>query len=150
MPKMLTLAQIDQFRSDGYLAPIRIMSEEVAAEIRARLEDHERRSGGPLRGDLKHKSHLLFTWLADLVRKDTILDAIEDLYGPNILCWNTNFFIKEACNPAFVSWHQDFDLLGTGQAGRRNGLGCALGEQQGERGDGGDPRHAHYGPDSAP
>lgn len=112
MPKMLTQAQIDQFQSDGYVAPIRIMSEEEAAEIRARLEDHERKSGGPLRGALKHKSHLLFTWLADLVRKDTILDAIEDLYGPNILCWNTNFFTKEARNPAFVSWHQDSTYWG--------------------------------------
>jgi non-heme Fe2+,alpha-ketoglutarate-dependent halogenase len=27
--------------------------------------------------------------------------------GPNILCWNTNFFIKEAASPGFVSWHQD-------------------------------------------
>ena len=88
------------------------MSEDAAAEIRARLEDHERKSGGPLRGALKHKSHLLFTWLADLVRKDAILDAIEDLYGPNILCWNTNFFTKEARNPAFVSWHQDSTYWG--------------------------------------
>jgi len=112
MPKILTQAQVDQFRSDGYIAPVRIMSEEAAAAIRARLEDHERNSGGPLRGDLKVKSHLLFTWLADLVRKDTILDAIEDLYGPNILCWNTNFFIKEPRNPAFVSWHQDSTYWG--------------------------------------
>ena len=112
MPKMLTQAQIDQFQRDGYVAPIRIMSEEAAAAIRARLEDHERESGGPLRGALKHKSHLLFTWLADLVRKDTILDTIEDLYGPNILCWNTNFFTKEPRNPAFVSWHQDSTYWG--------------------------------------
>ena len=37
---------------------------------------------------------------------------VEDLYGPDLLCWTTNFFIKEKANPAFVSWHQDFDLLG--------------------------------------
>ncbi|HEY5310408.1 MAG TPA: phytanoyl-CoA dioxygenase family protein, partial [Casimicrobiaceae bacterium] len=39
-------------------------------------------------------------------------DAIEDLYGPNLLCWSTNFFIKEAANPAFVSWHQDSTYWG--------------------------------------
>jgi non-heme Fe2+,alpha-ketoglutarate-dependent halogenase len=28
------------------------------------------------------------------------------------LCWTTNFFIKEANNPAFVSWHQDSTYWG--------------------------------------
>jgi non-haem Fe2+, alpha-ketoglutarate-dependent halogenase len=112
MPKKLTQAQIDQFHRDGYVTAIRVMSEDAAAEIRARLEDHERKTGGPLRGALRHKSHLLFTWLAELVRRDTMLDAIEDLYGPDLLCWTTNFFIKEPRDPAFVSWHQDSTYWG--------------------------------------
>ena len=112
MPKILTQAQIDQYWRDGYVPRLRVMSVEEANAIRARLEAHEREAGGPLRGDLRHKSHLLFTWLADLVRKDTIVDAIEDLYGPNLLCWTTNFFIKEGRNPAFVSWHQDSTYWG--------------------------------------
>jgi non-heme Fe2+,alpha-ketoglutarate-dependent halogenase len=88
------------------------MSEADALEIRARLEAFEKKTGGPLKGDLRHKSHLLFSWLGDLVRQDRIVDAIEDLYGPNLLCWTTNFFIKEANNPAFVSWHQDSTYWG--------------------------------------
>ena len=28
------------------------------------------------------------------------------------ICWTTNFFIKEANNPAFVSWHQDSTYWG--------------------------------------
>ena len=63
-------------------------------------------SGGPLKGDLRHKSHLLFACLAELVRCRSILDTVEDLHGPNLLCWTTNFFIKEAADPAFVSLHQ--------------------------------------------
>src|SRR5207248_9994115 len=63
-------------------------------------------------GALRHKSDLLFTWLADLVCNSKMVDAIEDLYGPNLLCWTTNFFIKEAQNPAFVSWHQDSTYWG--------------------------------------
>lgn len=107
MPKLLTEAQIEHYHTHGFLAPIRVMPAEAAAEIRHRLERFEADSGGPLRGDLRHKSHLLFPWLADLVRHDTILDAVEDLYGPDLLCWTTNFFIKEPANPAFVSWHQE-------------------------------------------
>src|SRR5262249_5879183 len=51
----------------------------------------------------------------DLVRHPRILDAVEDLYGPDILCWTTNFFIKEKANPAFVSWHQDSTYWGLSQ-----------------------------------
>jgi len=65
-----------------------------------------------LRGDLRHKTHLLFPFLAELVRHAKILDAIEDLLGPDILCWSSNFFIKEAADPAFVSWHQDSTYWG--------------------------------------
>src|SRR5690349_17009721 len=112
MPKLLTQAQIDTFHRDGCVFPIRVMSEADAAALRARLEAFERETGGPLKGALRHKSHLLFTWLGDLVRNRNIVDAIEDLYGPNLLCWTTNFFIKEANNPAFVSWHQDSTYWG--------------------------------------
>jgi ectoine hydroxylase-related dioxygenase (phytanoyl-CoA dioxygenase family) len=112
MPKILTQAQIDQFSRDGCLFPVRVMPEAQALEIRRKLEAFEAQTGGPLKGALRHKSHLLFTWLADLVRNSQIVDAIEDLYGPNLLCWTTNFFIKEADNPAFVSWHQDSTYWG--------------------------------------
>ena len=112
MPKILTQAQIDQFWRDGCVFPVRVMPEAEALEIRRRLETFESENGGPLKGALRHKSHLLFTWLGDLVRNNCIVDAIEDLYGPNLLCWTTNFFIKEADNPAFVSWHQDSTYWG--------------------------------------
>lgn len=112
MPKILTEAQTAQFRADGYVAPVRVLSEAAAAEIRDRLESYERGTGGPLRGDLRHKSHLLFRFISDLVHHEGIVDAIEDLYGSDLLCWNTNFFIKEAANPAFVSWHQDSTYWG--------------------------------------
>src|SRR5690349_6493829 len=104
MPKLLSRSQIERFREEGYLAPIRVMSEADAQEYRRRLEAFEATTGGPLGGDLRHKSNLLFTWLADLVRHPRILDAVEDLYGPDLLCSTSNFFIKERESPSFVSW----------------------------------------------
>ncbi len=112
MPKILTPAQIEQFRRDGYVHPIRIMSEAQAGALRARLEAYEASHGGPIKGDMRQKSHLLFSWLGDLIRHETLLDAIEDLYGPDLLCWSSGFFIKEPRNPAFVSWHQDSTYWG--------------------------------------
>ena len=112
MTKLLTQAQLDHFNQCGYVSPIRVMSEHQAAVIRERLEAYESESGGPLKGALRHKTHLLFAGLNELVRQEKIVDAIEDLYGANILCWTTNFFIKEACDPAYVSWHQDSTYWG--------------------------------------
>lgn len=87
------------------------LSTTEAAALRARLEAYEA-SAGDLKGPLRHKSHLLFTWLNDLVRHPRILDAVEDVIGPDILCWGTSFFIKNARDPGFVSWHQDSTYWG--------------------------------------
>lgn len=112
MSKILTPLQLESYRKFGYVAPIRVMSVEQTLMLRARLEAFELSQGGPLKGILRHKSHLLFTWLNDLVRQETIVDAVEDLYGANLLCWTSNFFIKEASDPAYVSWHQDSTYWG--------------------------------------
>lgn len=112
MPKRLAEDEIAQYRRDGYVSPVRVMSGDAARELRARLEAFEAKTGEPLKGDLRHKSHLLFTWLGELVRLDAIVDAVEDLHGPDLFCWSSNFFIKEARNPAFVSWHQDSTYWG--------------------------------------
>lgn len=112
MAGKLTDAQVAQYREQGYVSPVRIMSAEAAGAIRGRLEAYERATGGPLRGNLRHKSHLLFSFVSELVHHPAVLDAVEDLYGPDLLCWTTNFFIKEAANPAFVSWHQDSTYWG--------------------------------------
>src|ERR1700738_4043632 len=99
----------------------------------------EGRTGGPIEGDMRHKSHLLFAWLAELVRCRSILDAVEDLHGPDLLCRTTNFFIKEAADPAFVSWHQD-STYWPEQTRCRDGVGRVHGSDRGQRGNGIDPR----------
>jgi non-heme Fe2+,alpha-ketoglutarate-dependent halogenase len=110
--KALSPAAVEQYRRDGFYFPVRVLSPAEAGKYRARLEAVERAHGGPLGGQLRHKSHLLFTWLNELIRHPRILDAAEDLLGPNLLCWSSSFFIKEARDPAFVSWHQDSTYWG--------------------------------------
>jgi hypothetical protein len=109
--KLLTADAVRRYGEAGYLAPIAVLSRDEAGAIRTQLEAFER-VAGPLAGKLRQKSHLLFTWLNDLIRHERILDAVEDIIGPNILCWGTSFFIKEPRNPAFVSWHQDSTYWG--------------------------------------
>ena len=115
MTKLLAHAQLDHFNQYGHALPVHVMSEQHASAVRKWLEAYERESGGPLKGALRHKSPLLFVGLNELVRQKRIVDAIEDLYGANILCWTTSFFIKEACDAACVSWHQDSSYWGLSQ-----------------------------------
>ena len=108
----LTPQQVSDYHRDGYVFPVRVLSAQQAAHYRKCLEAHEAATGKPLQGNLRHKTHLLFTWADELVHNPAILDAVADVIGPDILCWNTNFFIKEASNPGFVSWHQDSTYWG--------------------------------------
>jgi hypothetical protein len=112
MSKILTESQISQFQQNGYVSPVQVMSEEAAKEICNRLSAFELSNGGPLRGELRHKSHLIFKFLSDVVHNERIIDAIEDIYGSDLLCWTTSFFIKEANSSAYVSWHQDSTYWG--------------------------------------
>ena len=107
MAKALSESAIEQIRRDGYYFPFPLLSESEAEQLRARLEAFEATQGGALEPAQRSKSHLLFKWLDDLIRDPRVLDPIEDLIGPDILCWNTIFWIKEAGSPTFASWHQD-------------------------------------------
>lgn len=109
--KVLESAHIEGWRRNGFHLPIRVMSEEDAAGFVRRMEACEA-ARGPILGNDRHKTHLLYTWADEIVRHPRILDAVEDIIGPNILCWTTNLFVKEAGSPAFVSWHQDSTYWG--------------------------------------
>ena len=115
MLKSLTPQQREHFENFGYVAPIRVMSTEKALELRKRLEDFEHSDTSMVKKVLNLKSHLLLPWLGDLVRSAAVVDAVEDLYGENLLVWASNFFIKGAHDPAFVSWHQDSTYWGLSQ-----------------------------------
>jgi len=112
MPKRLSQSDIDAYNENGYLFPVRVMSGAEAASCRVRLEAAEAALSGTMAGALRHKPHLLFTWLDAIVRHPAILDAVEDVIGPDILCWSSLFFTKAAHAPAFVSWHQDSTYWG--------------------------------------
>jgi len=112
MTKLLSQAAVEAYRRDGFYSPVRVMSAADAQGYRAALEAHEAKLGQPLQSNMRHKTHLLFTWADALVHHPKVLDAVEDAIGPDILCWTTTFFIKEANSPGFVSWHQDSTYWG--------------------------------------
>ena len=107
MPKFLTAQQIDAFATSGYVSPIRIVSADQAVAYRERLEQFERAQGSPLKGGQRNKGYLLFTWAYEIMTNPALLDAVEDLIGPDFVVYHSTTWIKEANAPGFVSWHQD-------------------------------------------
>ena len=112
MLKVLNERAVEQYKRDGYYFPVKILDDEQVAANRTLLENFETSQGKPIGGALRNKSHLLFTWVDDLMRHPKILDAVEDLIGTDILCWNTFFWVKEPGSESFVSWHQDLRYWG--------------------------------------
>lgn len=112
MPKVLNTAEVEAYQTRGYHLPVDALSDDEVVTCRRQLEAYEVKTGGPIQGEMRHKSHLVFPWINDLMRHPRVLDAVEDILGPNLLVWSTSFFIKEARDPGFVSWHQDATYWG--------------------------------------
>lgn len=106
MTKLLTQSQIDQFHAHGYCDPVPVMNPEEVGYFRERLEAFERAHPGDL-AKLKTKSHLLCPWVVEIARHPRLLDAYEDLIGPDILCYSMAFRNKANDGRTFAGWHQD-------------------------------------------
>jgi hypothetical protein len=113
--KALTQEQVAAFCHDGFLFPMPALTAEEIATCLAGLHRLEADLGCPVaEADVKWRSHAYAhsPWFNDLIRHPRILDAIEDVIGPDILVWTSTFFIKEPHSPTFAAWHQDGTYFG--------------------------------------
>src|SRR5580692_4025036 len=115
MTQHLTQAQRDAYHRDGYLFPLPAFDPDEARRYRAALEDFEARLGMKLTAagrKYRARTYLLFGWAQALVRNPAVLDAVEDLIGPDILVFTTTWFIKEPGTALAAGWHQDATHFG--------------------------------------
>lgn len=100
------------YRADGYLFPLDVLTADEARHYRAELEADEAEHGARFAKEFRHKPHLVAGWAWQLVHHPAILDAVESVIGPDILCWESAMFTKPASSPDFISWHQDITYWG--------------------------------------
>src|SRR5258706_7636608 len=112
VPKLLTRQQVENFARHGFVSPVRVLSAAEAAECRRELETMEASMGGDLRGPVRTKFYLRYPWAYRLATQKTILDAVEDLIGPDILLYQNTAWAKNAGDDSYVSWHQDNTYFG--------------------------------------
>src|SRR5438093_10329504 len=117
MSAKLSAAQTESYARDGFSSPIAALTREQADYYRAKLEAFEEALGGPLTSDgtdsrYRSRTHVLLTWGHALARQPAILDAVQDLIGPDILVYTSTWFIKEPESTAIAAWHQDATYFG--------------------------------------
>ena len=107
-------SQRQQFERDGFLCPIRVFDADDAARHLEKYNAYTQRHRAQLaalapkdRFQVLAETHFVMKWAFEISAHPRILDAVEELLGPNILAWSTAWFSKMPGDRAFVSWHQD-------------------------------------------
>ena len=113
MGKLLTQEQRRQYDHDGVVFPIRVLTPEEAQGFREACTDLEVQLGGKPRTVEVRQMHLHYPWAHALVTHPRVLDAVEDLLGPNLLVWASELFIKHARDGVVaIRWHRDRTYMG--------------------------------------
>lgn len=107
MSKVIPAEQIKQYSRDGVLFPIPVLSPAEVSFYRSALEDLLTHLGNQKMSAQVSQTHLFFRWAYDLATHPTILDAVEDMIGPNIIVHTSTIFRKHPQDPRHVTWHQD-------------------------------------------
>lgn len=112
MPRILTRLQVEEYQQQGFLSPIDVMSEDEASGYLQLLQAAESEHPRELNAENRNNPHLAFGFLDQLAHHPIILDAVEDLIGPDFGLWGSVLFIKEPETRHYVSWHQDATYFG--------------------------------------
>ena len=112
MPKILSTEQRTAYEENGFVDKIDIFSASEVAEIVAELSAAEAKYETALDAAGRNNAHFVLPALERITHHPRILDAVEDIIGPNILVVGTTLFIKDPETKGFVSWHQDARYIG--------------------------------------
>ena len=113
MGKLLTASQVEQYHRDGILYPVPVLSPDETARFRSAFEEVAVRLGGrPVAQELGH-TQAYFRWAYDLTTHPRVLDAVEDVLGPDILVWTVSIFPKYPRDPGLHLLASGRHLLGS-------------------------------------
>src|SRR3954447_16829098 len=112
MPNVLTPNQVGSYQRDGLLFPLPALSAAEVEYFRNCHDELDHSLGGRPTAVQKGDRHLDVKWICDLAAHPAVLDAVEDIIGPDILIHSSTIFTKYARDEKFVSWHQDSHYWG--------------------------------------
>ncbi|MBA2481309.1 MAG: phytanoyl-CoA dioxygenase family protein [Planctomycetes bacterium] len=106
--KRLTANQRRSFDERGIVDRIRVFDATEIADIRSRIDRLLQvfKQAGKDSYSIDGYQTSCAT-IYDIVREPRLLDFVEDLLGPDFVCWGTHCFCKMPGDGKTVSWHQD-------------------------------------------
>lgn len=116
----LTPDQVKSYWENGYIFPMRVMTQARAAELRTELEEleHTWLDNGlplPLNTYKRVNAHVVMPVAHTIGQTSSILDVVEDVLGPDIILYSVEFLIKEPNTTHVVTMHQDLTYWGLGE-----------------------------------
>lgn len=112
MPRILSEEQVREHDRDGVVFPITALNPGETSYYLGQFQQLSEALGGRLNSIQMRHLHLCHSWAYDLATHPRVLDAVEDVLGPNILLHSTTMFSKYPRDGTFVSWHQDGYYIG--------------------------------------
>ncbi|MEM6381781.1 MAG: phytanoyl-CoA dioxygenase family protein [Pseudomonadota bacterium] len=102
----LSAAQVSHYNREGYISGLRAFDADAVEANRAYF-DSLLRQAGPDGGYAVNCFQARLRGVWDLCTNPLILNHVEDIIGPDIICWASHFFAKLPGDPRAVPWHQD-------------------------------------------
>jgi non-heme Fe2+,alpha-ketoglutarate-dependent halogenase len=99
-----------RYQQDGFLFPIPVLEPDAVSAATRSLQELQTRCHTSL--SRLASTHRYFQWAFGLAAHPKLLDAVEAVLGPDILCWGTLILSKPAGSRSVVGWHQDNSYAG--------------------------------------
>ena len=92
---MLSDKELEDYKNNGYVAPINVLSLKEAEEIKKEIEHIEKKWPDELIGLGRNNVHYISPVFDKVSHNSKILDAVESIIGEDILVGGTTLFIKD-------------------------------------------------------
>jgi hypothetical protein len=103
--KLLGPEQVQRYEENGIVFPVPVVLPNELQRFQEGFQELELRGGGMQK--YTAFPHLYFPWVWELATLPRLLDAAEDLIGPELVIDSSLLLCKYARDPAFAPWHQD-------------------------------------------
>jgi len=102
------------YQEQGYYCPLPVLSLAQTKEFRECFDNFYESNKLRLQSlaprdqyQVLSETHLSFPWVYRLAVHSQVLDAVEQILGPDLLIWGSRWFTKMPGDKTFITWHQD-------------------------------------------
>jgi len=109
---MLSNKELENYKTNGFVAPVDVLTLEEVKKIKEEIEYIEKKWPNELIGLGRNNVHYISPVFDKVCHNKKILDSVQSIIGNDILVGGTTLFIKDPDSKGFVSWHQDAKYIG--------------------------------------